>query len=620
MGVDPVVASQRDVLEMLAGGASETALRQGLADLTRAVDGTAWQADSERFAASILALHSARAADQRRATALTALTDTVTGLATHTDLDGLLQAICRRARQLLGTDVAYIMRADAEQGDWYVHTTEGVVTEPLRTMRIAAGAGIGGRVAQTGRPETTWDYLNDRRIAHDADVDLRVAAEGLHAVAAAPIRQRGVVVGVLFACSRTPYRFEARELALLTALGDHAAVAIEKASLLGDAQAAVADLAEANRRAQAYATRLELLGDARQRLADTALEGGGLRELLGALVRLLPGAVQLLDLEHAVVTEARSTAIVGAQYSTAVAVAAGPELLGELRLTRSDCAGVESEVLTYTAGLIANVLLQRRARSDADLEAASRMLEVLLDGHTDDLEDARRWFGRAGIADRSALVVLVSEPLRRRRWTWLAAARVAADRGGVAAVIAGRLAVVVPGEDPQAEAARWSRSESGAEGLQTIGAATSTTGLDGLPEAYREAGAVVALLLAMDRPGHSASAGQLGVLGHLMGLDGRPDLARLANKALGPLQAGEPGEVDRLLTALTAYFEHGGHLQRTAEALHVHVNTLYRRLEHIDRALGPGWRIGDARLELELALRLKALDQRLDEAEQARNA
>jgi hypothetical protein len=500
-----------------------------------------------------------------------------------------------------------------------VHTTEGVVSEPLRTMRIAAGAGVGGRVAETGRPVTTWDYLNDARLVHDADVDRRVAAEGLQAVAAAPIRQRGVVVGVLFACSRTAYRFEARELALLTALGDHAAVAIEKATLLGDAQAAVADLAEANLRAHAYATRLELLGAVRQRLADTALAGGGLRELFGSLVQQLPGAVQLFDVQHVLMVDVRSAVADDADHSFSVAVSAGPEVLGHLRLTRGTSAGVESEVLEYTAGLVANVLLQRRARSDADLEAGSRMLEALLDGHTGDLEDAHRWFARAGIAEEPSLVVLVSEPLRRRRWTWLAAARAAAERGGVAAVIAGRLAVVVPGGDAQAEAERWSRFESGAEGAQTIGAAASTTGLDGLAEAYREAGAVVALLLAMGRPGHSAAAGQLGVLGYLMGLDGRPDLARLADKALGPLLTGEPRDTERLLTALTAYYEHGGHLQRTAQALHVHVNTLYRRLEHIDAALGPGWRGGDARLEVELALRLRALDARLDEVEQDRS-
>jgi hypothetical protein len=466
---------------------------------------------------------------------------------------------------------------------------------------------------------TTWDYLNDARLVHDADVDRRVAAEGLQAVAAAPIRQRGVVVGVLFACSRTAYRFEARELALLTALGDHAAVAIEKATLLGDAQAAVADLAEANLRAHAYATRLELLGAVRQRLADTALAGGGLRELFGSLVQQLPGAVQLFDVQHVLMVDVRSAVADDADHSFSVAVSAGPEVLGHLRLTRGTSAGVESEVLEYTAGLVANVLLQRRARSDADLEAGSRMLEALLDGHTGDLEDAHRWFARAGIAEEPSLVVLVSEPLRRRRWTWLAAARAAAERGGVAAVIAGRLAVVVPGRDAQAEAERWSRFESGAEGAQTIGAAASTTGLDGLAEAYREAGAVVALLLAMGRPGHSAAAGQLGVLGYLMGLDGRPDLARLADQALGPLLTGEPRDTERLLTALTAYYEHGGHLQRTAQALHVHVNTLYRRLEHIDAALGPGWRGGDARLEVELALRLRALDARLDEVEQDRS-
>jgi DNA-binding PucR family transcriptional regulator len=104
-----------------------------------------------------------------------------------------------------------------------------------------------------------------------------------------------------------------------------------------------------------------------------------------------------------------------------------------------------------------------------------------------------------------------------------------------------------------------------------------------------------------------------------MGLDGRPDLARLAKKSLGPLLTGVPREDARLLEVLTVYFRHGGHLQRTADALHVHVNTLYRRLEHLDRALGPGWRSGDGRLELELALRLQQLDLRLGAVEPQRS-
>jgi DNA-binding PucR family transcriptional regulator len=58
---------------------------------------------------------------------------------------------------------------------------------------------------------------------------------------------------------------------------------------------------------------------------------------------------------------------------------------------------------------------------------------------------------------------------------------------------------------------------------------------------------------------------------------------------------------------LEIYFGSGGSLSRTAERLHIHVNTVTQRLDRIGQLLGENWQEPDRALELPLALRLHRL-------------
>ncbi|MGP5123585.1 helix-turn-helix domain-containing protein [Glutamicibacter ardleyensis] len=46
---------------------------------------------------------------------------------------------------------------------------------------------------------------------------------------------------------------------------------------------------------------------------------------------------------------------------------------------------------------------------------------------------------------------------------------------------------------------------------------------------------------------------------------------------------------------------------RTCAALYIHANTLYNRLERIDKFIGPGWKDSSRNLDLQLAMRLNRL-------------
>ena len=64
---------------------------------------------------------------------------------------------------------------------------------------------------------------------------------------------------------------------------------------------------------------------------------------------------------------------------------------------------------------------------------------------------------------------------------------------------------------------------------------------------------------------------------------------------------------DVLLTTLTEFFDHGGNIQRTADALRVHRATLYQRLKRIEQITGCSLDSGDDRLMLHLGLKLRVI-------------
>ncbi|MFL5826963.1 MAG: PucR family transcriptional regulator [Thermoleophilaceae bacterium] len=82
--------------------------------------------------------------------------------------------------------------------------------------------------------------------------------------------------------------------------------------------------------------------------------------------------------------------------------------------------------------------------------------------------------------------------------------------------------------------------------------------------------------------------------------------AELARSALAPLDELSPTTRERLLDTLDAWLACHGSASAAAERLHVHVQTVRYRLEQLRDLLGDALDEPDARLELELALRISA--------------
>ncbi|MFD0891475.1 GAF domain-containing protein, partial [Streptosporangium algeriense] len=202
----------------------------------------------------------------RREAELSALFDTAGDLAGLRDLDAVLEAIVRRARQLLGADAAYMTLHDPDRGDTWMRVTDGSVSAKFRALRLPMGAGLGGLVAQTATPYSTADYFADPRFRHKTDIDDAVLEEGLVAILGVPLKLGAQVIGVLFAANRGVRPFSQDEVVLLGSLAAHAAVAIDNARLLQETRNALEELSETSRLARAHSGAVERAAHAHDRM------------------------------------------------------------------------------------------------------------------------------------------------------------------------------------------------------------------------------------------------------------------------------------------------------------------------------------------------------------------
>lgn len=617
--------SSTEFLELLARNAAAVEFEAPI------LAARAANADPERLQelerAKVLALRirAVLEARRRRETELSALYETAGDLAALTDVDAVLEAIVRRARQLLHSDAAYLSLNDEDHGDTYMRVTDGIFSPAFRAVRLPMGAGLGGLVAQTATPYSTPDYFADARFNHTADIDSCVAEEELTSILGVPLLLGRKVLGVLYAANRTVRPISREEVALLVSLAAHAAIAIDNARLLAETQLALAELEAAGELLRSHTESVERAADAHDRLAGLVLHGGGVgdvarevREVLGGhLLVLAPdGAVLASTAQQTVATEQELEAAQRAVASSrtierdaicATPVVAGDDCLGALLLRNAaPLDEADRRILERAALVTALLLLFRRSVAEAEGRVRGELLSDLLDGVDRDPEGVRERARLLGTdLDRPhAVVVAVVEADRERARQ--AAAHVAALHRGFSAVHEARLVLILPDLDPSAAGRLVEKELRAATGRPlTAGVAGPAEGPQAIVAAHVEARRCLQTLLALGRTGEVACTRDLGFVGLLLG-DPR-DVRPFVRSVLGSIHDYDAKRRTALLETLESWFRNGGHLARTSEDLHVHVNTTSQRLERIGQLLGDSWREPERQLEIQLALRLDKL-------------
>ncbi|MFD8892743.1 helix-turn-helix domain-containing protein [Streptomyces sp. NPDC059566] len=638
----------RDLLDLLDRGAPAEQFtppppagateRGGLSDADAAV-----LADATRIA---LRIRRTLSQHRRREAELAALFDTAGDLARLREPDAVLGAIVHRAKLLLGTDVTYLSLNDEEAGDTYMRVTDGSVSAAFQQVRLGMGEGLGGLVAETARPYSTGDYRDDQRFRHTRKIDTAVTEEGLRAILGVPLRLGTRVIGVLYAADRTARTFTPDEVALLSSLADHAAIAIDGARLLDETRTALVDLNEASRTIEAHSEAMRRAEDAHDRLTDLVLRGGDATDVATAIGTVLQGGTLVHDAEGAelarVGTDAGPPSVEAVAASRAggravsvhgtwvCAVLAGHELLGSIALTgRADLDDADRRLFERASLVTALLLLLRRSVAETEDRVRGELLGDLLTRAADPAGlSARALRLGVNLGRPHAVFVLHTGAVPRPRLL-AAAARLAQARKGLAGLHHEDVVLVCPAEAPGAsapaspsagpDAVRGPGTGTGTgtgpaaarlagelgqvlAGPVTVGAAGPVTGPADFADAYAEARRCRTALRTLGREGTGAALSDLGFLGVLLG--DQTDLGGYVDQTLGPVLAYDAKRGTDLIRTLRAYFDTGTSQSRAAEALHVHVNTVVQRLERIGSLLGRDWQRPERALELQLALRI----------------
>ncbi len=130
---------------------------------------------------------------------------------------------------------------------------------------------------------------------------------------------------------------------------------------------------------------------------------------------------------------------------------------------------------------------------------------------------------------------------------------------------------------------------------------------DDFKPAFIEAQRALDLMVRFGKREQVINYDRLGVYRLLAQIEDRAGLEAFAGRMLAPLTAYDQARGTPLLKTLEVYLQRHGNLRQSARELHIHLNTLHYRLHRISELIGADLKDADARLDLLLALRVRAL-------------
>jgi diguanylate cyclase (GGDEF)-like protein len=165
--------------------------------------------------------------DQREKGEVAVFQELGKALTSSLQLDQVLRTIMEKIDEFLRPDNWSLLLLDEETQELYFELAVGKASQALKDVRIKMGQGIAGWVAQHGETVVVPDTAKDTRFFSKVDEKTKTETQSIVAV---PVRFRDTCLGVieLINCIG-PEGFDPRDLKLLEALSDFAAIALENA-------------------------------------------------------------------------------------------------------------------------------------------------------------------------------------------------------------------------------------------------------------------------------------------------------------------------------------------------------------------------------------------------------
>lgn len=495
-----------------------------------------------------------------------------------------------------------------------------------------------------------------------------IVEAGYNSVVSLPLVFRGEAIGVLN-CYDRHRDYSEEQVEALVAVAEQAASAVGVARLMIEQQQTIDQLDGLYRRAAAQHALLRRSEEIHEALAAILLEDRSLHEITGALSERLRVPVVLQDdrLEVLSRAAAQGSAFAGIPAGeanrgpvdsgiarlreagrairiglgpaegtridvVASRVVAGGELFGYLSVPLEDAAEEEPyrRALEEAATVYALYMMRRRAAQEAEARVRGDLLMDLLAGQPksgDEMRERCRYLGVdfASAAYRIVLVKLgpspsasAEEPPGSRgggqaRGKLVAAVRAFSHRfgPGAAAAMGGHASfLVADGDGFRARGAADRLLALVAEEVPAVSVRVGVSGACRCPAdfalRYAETVALVELAARLESTEGAIFFDDWEVYGLLLKSSDPEDLLMLARRALAPLLAQDRD--GQLLATLQAYVEGGLSLNRAAEALYAHVNTVRYRMRKISGALGRDLGDLDQVLKIKIALMIRNLN------------
>ncbi|RFU83220.1 GAF domain-containing protein [Streptomyces triticagri] len=582
----------------------------------------------------------------RRERELNSLYTTARSLTALGEVDEVLRSIVRHAHELIGCDFAYLSLLDAE-GCLSVRASAGTISPEFSSARLPPGAGVGGRVIETAAPFWVSNYQEAQGLPHDPAFDLLVPSEGLMALLGVPLMVGDRAIGALFAADRTERPFEKDEVALFSAFAGHAAVALNNARLYEESRVSVQRLTEAYRTIEDQVATMERAAAVHEALTHAVLTGGGPGDIAHLLVEHLQGTVTVQDRDDHVLAirfprgsteddgqnpprdlreEARSTGrCVSARgqdgaFHSVVAVRAGGGHYGLLSLTRRAAPEpADVRMLERSAQIIGLLILTRDARVEAEERVRGELLTELMSGS--DLHPAQRdrALARGVDVDHLNVLVVADCPEKAAGDIVRQLKPLTAEWSGIAGEYLGRATVLLCADDADEAARTLHHALRRTLGVPALVVAERIAGQE-RSRAFTLTQRCIQVMRALGVTDRGASTRQYSMYALVFDPGRAHDLDRFLTDSLGTLLDYDDRRSTDLVATASAYFTNSGNLSRTARSLHVHLNTLLKRLDRITALLGEDWRSPDSALRLHLALRLHELKTVVDGSPRAGGA
>jgi two-component sensor histidine kinase len=165
---------------------------------------------------------------EKRTSQLSTLSEVSKTITSDLYLEEILQLIVAATADTMSFKICALMLLDEDKQELVLKATQSSSREYAKKANIKIGEGAAGRALAEGRAITIYDLKHSGEYPNP-DLARR---EGLSSLASIPLQVKNKRIGVLNCYTERPHHFTDDEISVLSALGSHAAIAIEHAKLM----------------------------------------------------------------------------------------------------------------------------------------------------------------------------------------------------------------------------------------------------------------------------------------------------------------------------------------------------------------------------------------------------